>query len=89
MGVKGGTPRTIIVDGVELGPIRRKFFHFGRCTNKVYLRIGRLIVEAGWYDTEPCLGVKVFEWFPHAGEIVLVYAQAVKAVLCVSWDYGR
>lgn len=68
---------------------RRKFFQIDRYTNKVYLRIGSLIVEAGWYDTEPCLGVKVFEWFPHAGEIVLVYAQVVKAVLCVSWDYGR
>lgn len=70
--------------------MKRKFFQFDRHTNKVYLRIGRIIIEFGWYSGEaPCLGVKVFEWFPHAGEIVLVYAHVAKAVLCVSWDYGR
>jgi hypothetical protein len=68
----------------------RKFFQFDRYTNKVYLRIGRLIVEAGWYHGEtPGVCFKVFEWFPHAGEIVLVWVQMAKAILCVSWDYGR
>lgn len=57
---------------------------------KVKIHIGSLMIELGWYSGEaPCIGVKVFEWFPHAGEIVMVYTQVVKAVLCVSWDYGR
>lgn len=68
----------------------RKFFQFDRYTNKVYLRIGRLIVEAGWYSGEaPCLDFKTLEWFAEVGEVTVLYAQILKAVLCVSWDYGR
>ena len=69
--------------------VRRSFFGWYRYGNKLYARIGRLIIEAGWYDTEPCIGIKALEWFPHAGAIVLVWAQIAKAILCVSVDYGR
>lgn len=70
--------------------MKRKFFQFDRYTNKVYLRIGRLIVEAGWYHGEtPGICFKALEWFAEIGEVTILYAQVVKAVLCVSWDYGR
>jgi len=70
--------------------VRRPFFGWHLYHRKLYLRIGCLILEVGWYSGEAsCVGVKALEWFPHAGEIVLVWAQIAKAILCISWDYGR
>ena len=57
---------------------------------KATRRIGRLIIEAGWYSGEPpCIEAKVLEWFADVGEVVILRVQLVKAILCVSVDYER
>jgi|WetSurMetagenome_2_1015567.scaffolds.fasta_scaffold844390_2 hypothetical protein len=66
----------------------RHIFKLTRYSNKVIVRIGRLLIKAGWYSgEEPVLvTVKCFEWFAYGSEIViLLYAQVAKAVLYVSW----
>ena len=70
--------------------VRRSFFGWCWYGNKLYARIGCLILEAGWYSGEPpCIEAKALELFADVGEVVILRAQIAKAILCVSWDYGR
>ena len=90
--IKAETPRTIVIEGREfpLPIVKRPFFGWHLYHRKLYLRIGRLVIEAGWYSGEPpCIDMKALEWFAGAGEVVVFRVQLVKAILCVSWDYGR
>ena len=70
--------------------VRRSFFGWCWYGNKLYARIGCLILEAGWYSGEPpCIEAKALELFADVGEAVVFRVQLVKAILCVSVDYGR
>ena len=59
--------------------------------NKVIVRIWRFIIEIGWYKRMPpvVIGIRVMELFPDIAEVVIACVQIERAVLCVSWDYGR